>query len=835
MNMNLLEHLKAALADRYTVERELGHGGMAVVFLAHDLKHDRRVALKVLRPEIAADLGTARFLREIQTAAQLSHPHILPLYDSGDADGKLYYVMPYVDGESLADRLAAEHQLPIEEAIQITREVAAALSYAHSMGVVHRDVKPQNILLSGESAVVADFGIARAVREAGGVKLTRTGMVVGTPVYMSPEQAGGGDVDGRADVYSLGCVLYEMLAGEPPFTAHTPEALIARHMLDPVSRPRILRQAIPEALEEVILKALEKSPADRFKSAWDFSEALKKASGVPTRSGKALRFGRRSRWTAMRKAVWLAALAVAVVATSWGAWQLTRGSPPTIDSGSGLDRRGVAVLYLRDRTPGGGNRHIADGLTEGLITQLSRVQPLSVISRNGSALYRDSDIAPDSIARALNVASLVVGSVQPAADRIAVAVQLVDGASGVDYDRKRFEVPAERVLMLQDSLVGQVEQWLRTRLGIEMQRRETRAAAHEVEAWVAYQQGSGARRNADALLAVNDVEGAWYEYVRADSLLAEAEMRDPVWPEPATLRSEIAYWQARLSIGDIRRADSIIEVALSHAERALGIDEAYPPALEMRGTLRYLRYLLGLTPPGQDAAELLGEAEGDLRSAVTKDPELASAYATLSHLYSQRGDWVEINLAAQRAYEADAYLRVADAVLYRLFSSSYDLQHHVNSVRWCDELGRRFPEDPLAVECQLYLMTSEARDPDPFQAWRLVDEIVNRTPEPLRALTQLDGHIMVAAVLARAGQRDSAVNVLARSSVDPEIDPTLDLLPKVAFVHTLLGEHDEAISILRRYFAANPGHEFREGDNISWWWKDIVDDPRFRELMTERN
>src|SRR5213596_3477985 len=230
-----LAHLQAALADRYALERELGRGGMATVYLARDLRHGRLVAIKVLRPEIAAALGPERFLREIQTAARLTHPHILPLHDSGEAAGSLFYVMPYIEGESPRDRLEREGQLPLEEALRISREVAAALSHAHSHDVVHRDIKPENILLSGGEAVVADFGIARAIVAAGAETLTDTGLAVGTPGYMSPEQATGAEqLDGRSDVYSLGCVLYEMLAGHPPFLGTTAYEILARHAVDPV-------------------------------------------------------------------------------------------------------------------------------------------------------------------------------------------------------------------------------------------------------------------------------------------------------------------------------------------------------------------------------------------------------------------------------------------------------------------------------------------------------------------------------------------------------------------------------------------------------------------------
>jgi tetratricopeptide (TPR) repeat protein len=274
-----IPRLQAAVAGRYAIERELGRGGMATVYLAHDLKHRRSVAIKVLAPELAAALGRERFLREIETAARLSHPHILPLHDSGEADGFLYYVMPYVEGESLRDRLNREKQLAIGDAIAITCQVANALSYAHSRDVVHRDVKPENILLSNGEAVVADFGIAGAIEAAGGGKLTRTGLVLGTPAYMSPEQgAGERALDGRSDVYSLGCVLYEMLAGEPPFTGPTSQAIIAKRFTDPVPSARRLRETVPVAMDQAIAKALARAPADRFATTHEFAEALRAAA-----------------------------------------------------------------------------------------------------------------------------------------------------------------------------------------------------------------------------------------------------------------------------------------------------------------------------------------------------------------------------------------------------------------------------------------------------------------------------------------------------------------------------------------------------------------------------
>ncbi len=284
----IAERLKIALASRYSVERELGHGGMATVYLAQDLKHHRHVAIKVLRPELARAIGPARFLREIETAARLSHPHIRPLHDSGEADELLYYVMPFVAGESLRSRLDRERQLPLADALAIARDLAEALAYAHSQGIVHRDIKPENVLFAAGHAVVTDFGIARAIAAGGGDRLTETGIAIGTPAYMSPEQATGDAVNGRSDVYSLGCVLYEMLAGEPPYTGPSAVAIIAKRLTEPVPHLRARRE-VPAAIEQAVRKALATSPADRFATAAALQQALTDQERRPGIPGSPLR------------------------------------------------------------------------------------------------------------------------------------------------------------------------------------------------------------------------------------------------------------------------------------------------------------------------------------------------------------------------------------------------------------------------------------------------------------------------------------------------------------------------------------------------------------------
>src|SRR5580765_505105 len=318
----LLGRLQSALADRYRLDREAGAGGMATVYLAEDVRHDRRVALKVLRPELSAVIGAERFLAEIKLTANLQHPHILPLFDSGEADGYLFYVMPFIEGETLRDRLNREKQLPVADAVRITTEVAAALDYAHRHGVVHRDIKPENILLHDGQALVADFGIALAASKASGSRMTDTGMSLGTPHYMSPEQAmGEREITARSDVYALGAVLYEMLTGDPPFTGSTAQAIVARVVTESPRSLTAQRHTIPRNIEAAVMTALEKLPADRFATAAEFAEALRDKSYTSTVSMEAAT--PRSRPGARRRpgtAVLAlgAALAVATGAALWG-------------------------------------------------------------------------------------------------------------------------------------------------------------------------------------------------------------------------------------------------------------------------------------------------------------------------------------------------------------------------------------------------------------------------------------------------------------------------------------------------------------------------------------
>ena len=470
---DILEALQRHLEGAYLVERELGRGGMATVYLAHDLAHERDVAIKVLNPDLSATIGADRFEREIKIASRLHHPHILGCYASGHADGLLYYVMPFVKGESVRERLDREGQLSVADAVRIVREVADALGFAHAQEVVHRDIKPENILLlENGHALVADFGIARAAHEGDTQKLTQTGMAVGTPVYMSPEQSTGEKVGPAADIYSLGCVLYEMLSGDPPFTGKNAMAIMARHAMDTVPSIRIIRQAVPDEVEEAIYAAMEKSPADRPHTAAEFSAIL----GTPMGETSMRRVDRHTQMRRIpalpaepqhiprsRQPAVIGGALVAVLAASGVMWTLGDGGTPLKTNGLAADR--IAVMYFADASPGGELGYLADGLTEALITSLTGVTGVSVVSRGGVEPFRGSTAPNDSIATVLDVKTLVRGDVSKSGDKVLVSIQLVDGEG--DFIRTSAKVVglASNALALRDSLASRVSLLIREDLG----------------------------------------------------------------------------------------------------------------------------------------------------------------------------------------------------------------------------------------------------------------------------------------------------------------------------------------------------------------------------------
>ena len=452
-----LARVEAALADRYLVARELGAGGMAVVYLGEDRKHGRSVAIKVLRPELAAAVGAERFLQEIRIAAGLRHPHIVPLYDSGEADGLLYYVMPAIEGESLRARLARERQLPLNDALRITCEVADALAHAHAHGLVHRDVKPENILLEDRHALLADFGIARAVNAAAATRLTATGLSLGTPVYMSPEQAlGEGALDARSDVYALACVLYEMLVGEPPLAAPTAQAIVGRRLNEPVPPLRFVRNTVPPALERVILTALARLPADRFASASEFRDALLRAApAIGDLAPEAPRRLPRGNVIALGSAAILLLLAVAAGVVLRG-----REAAPAAGGTVATLLPGIAVLPFRALGAEAevwheGVVHLLSHNLEG-IGALRKLDPVAVLTEwsrlGGSATAALSAAESREIGRRLGGRYVITGS----AVRTGSDVQVVAEVHDVDRNALRGSVravrPADSVSALVDAL-----------------------------------------------------------------------------------------------------------------------------------------------------------------------------------------------------------------------------------------------------------------------------------------------------------------------------------------------------------------------------------------------
>ena len=528
----LRSRLQPVLSDRYDIEREVGRGGMATVYLAQDLKHGRPVALKVLHPELAATLGSERFLREIQIAARLQHPHILPLYDSGQAGELLYYVMPFVEGESLRDRLTHEKQLPVEDAVQIGRDIAAALDYAHRHGVVHRDIKPENVMLHEGEAIVTDFGIAKAVSAAGGESLTQTGMAVGTPAYMSPEQASGErEPDGRSDIYSLGCVVYEMLTGSAPFTGPTVQAIIMKRFTEPVPSVRATRSTVTAELEQVVSKALAKDPVDRFQTA----NLLVQGLGSPK------------------------------VITPPNATPLATPLTTT--------KKSIAVLPFADMSPQKDQDYFCEGIAEEIINALSKIEALHVASRSSAFAFKGhQDVR--KVGEQLGAGTVLEGSVRKAGNRLRISAQLVKVADGYQLWSDRYDRELEDVFAIQDEIAENIVKALRVVLSDREKRAIEKAPTANVQAYEFYLRG----RQYFHQWRKKGVEYARRMFERAmdidpDYSLAHAGAAD-------CCSALYTWWDA---------SKANLEGADSYSRRALALDPELAEAHEARGLALTLR------------------------------------------------------------------------------------------------------------------------------------------------------------------------------------------------------------------------------------------------------
>jgi tetratricopeptide (TPR) repeat protein len=604
-----LDQLTVSLADRYRIERELGRGGMATVYLAQDLKHDRPVALKVLHPEIAATLGPERFLREIRLTARLQHPHILPVFDSGAVEGRPWYSMPYVRGESLRERLRREIQLPLDTALDITRQVAHALAYAHREGAVHRDIKPENILLSEGQALVADFGVARAIGSAE-EHLTGSGMAIGTPAYMSPEQASGSPVDQRADVYALGCVLYEMLAGEAPFTGPTPQAIVAKRFAHPPPAIRVLRPAVPEELEAAIRRALAPIPADRFAGAEQFAHALtlKQSStevataAVPARPRRFRRPHGAARWGL------LLAAGLGVTAAGYLLSGSLRPRPPTLFSTGVLrERERILVADFESR---GQDSLIGPAVTEAFRIDFAGSPVLTVMpaAKVREALERMRLPANSPLMAALarevavreGVKALVIGQVARIGGGFLLSAQLVSTATGEVLAAHRETAPdSGQVIAAIDRLSGRLRESIGEPLrSLRSEPPLTKLTTGSLEALRKYIEGQVA----------GDVE---VDYVRAVSLLEEAVALDSGF---ATAYRTLGAFHGRL--GNREREVVALTKAFQHSDRLTEQEREHTRAI----------YYTAIT--GE-----VDEAVTTYRALLRRDPRDSLARNNLAVLY----------------------------------------------------------------------------------------------------------------------------------------------------------------------------------------------------------
>jgi serine/threonine-protein kinase len=841
--------LEAALADRYRIERTLGQGGMATVYLAQDLRHHRQVAVKVLRSEVTASLGSERFLREIDIAAGLTHPHILPVHDSGAAGDILYYVMPFVDGPSLRDRLEAEGRLPVNEALRIAREIGDALEHAHRHGVVHRDMKPATVLLSEGHCYVADFGIARTIDVAGSRTLTRYGTAIGTPDYMSPEQAmGEREVDGRSDIYSLGCVLYEMLAGSPPFAAATPQAVIVKRVTETARPIRQIRSEVPPGVERALAASLAIDADDRCQTASEFIEALTPGFSAARRAGsllRRLRYGLRLRFyarPALASAVGAAALA-GVVGLIWMA-ALLGGFGETAAPGSPMGQdaapseTGVAILIFEDLSPQQSLDAYTAGFTKALIRSINSVEGLAAQSFQAVRRYRGSTASPDSIARALEVDYLVEGEVLPTALGFRVGVDLVNPETGVPVAQLQQEGASGDLAELIDAIAEGLALSLRPELGEQVRFEQLRAATTSDEALGLVWQAEALRRTATDLMLLDqpDRSGAESALVRADSLLVRAELLDPEWPAPSVQRGWVAHERAQVftdvpkSYGTHRL--ELARAGLGPAERALELAPNEADALEIRGVILFALAQRERSDTVRDS--LVRSAEQDLLGAVAANPRQVTAWRSLADLREIFwGDHEGARQALEQAYYADRFLADAGNIVVGLAGSAIedlsDTADREEAWRWIDEGRRRWPDWVDFPALALLALASTYSAGDVERAWAYWDTVEQTQPGDRADTYRPTSLALIAAVLGQAGQGDSARAVIDRGLSAATPSDSTYAASYVARAYLTIGDTAQSLRWLARDLEAYPGKKPLRATES--WFRALHGNPRFEELV----
>ena len=787
---------------------------MATVYLAHDLKHDREVAVKVLRPELAVALGSDRFLREIRIAAQLSHPHIVPLFDSLEVAGRLLYVMPYLAGESLRERLERDRQLSVKDAVEIARQVASALSYAHEQGVVHRDIKPENILLQAGQAVVADFGIARAIDAAVGAatsRLTETGLVVGTPRYMSPEQVMGDSVGGTSDVYSLGCVLFEMLAGEPPFGGPTVQAVLARQATEPVASLRKRRPEVSRALDEIVRTALAKNPADRFPTASAFEQAL---SGAPVPR----------RWTRRQKVARLAWAGGAVALGLAGWLVLGRDGSDAPAPEPPPPQQTLGVLYLDNLSRDSNDVYLVDGITEEMISRLGQVDRLAVPSRTAVRRYRGRPIDdPDAVGRELGVSHLLGGSVQRSGSRLRVRMELLRSVSGARLWSRSIDQADGDVFAITDAVVQAVAREVVGQLAPEELSVLSLRPSQSPEAYDHYLRGNFylTRRTseADGLRALEEYQAA----LRIDPRFAAALGRLGLvygiyasfpWIDPGPGMDSL------ITLG-IAAADRAIELDSSSADGWLARGFLLTPAFDDLDSWRAFAVAPLLMSSGSvcrvEVSDCREEAIRSLARAVQLDPRNGEVWYQYgrSQLGSAAGDSALVRGLALAPDLAQAAWLLG---LRSLRSGEPEM-----AVRFLDSavaLGRRgLNVHGLRTEAKLALGDFAGALAD-------LDTVAGMVTDSVSAVYQ--GYLEVAIATGRgdsADARNRAEALLRR--YPPERTGRRSIWLGLAAALVTVGETESVLALLERAVAR--GDYVRVSSNPVW--DPVRQHPRFRRLI----